>query len=162
MLREGVCWIGPTLTKSITVSAAAPYNAQITANAIPAAMTAGQAYNVSVTVKNTGANTWTAASGYKLCAVGYSDPFTGARKLLGASDSIATGQSKTFSFTMTAPAGAGTYTSDWRMLREGICWIGPALIKSITVSEPAAISAIESDKKPAANTKEIKRQRSRR
>jgi hypothetical protein len=125
-------------------------------------MTAGQTYNVSVTVKNTGSNTWTAASGYKLCAVGYSDPFTGARKLLGASDSIATGQSKTFSFTMTAPADTGTYTSDWRMLREGVCWIGPALTKNITVIAPAGINAAESDKKPVGNAKEIKRQRSRR
>jgi hypothetical protein len=48
------------------------------------------------------------------------------------------------------------------MLREGVCWIGPTLTRSITVSATAAINAVESDKKPAANAKEIKRQRSRR
>jgi hypothetical protein len=161
MLREGVKWFGDKLTRSVTVSPPA-YGAQITGSTIPAAMTAGQTYNVSITVKNTGSNTWTAADGYKLCAVGYSDPFTGARKLLGASDSIATGQSKTFSFTMTAPDEAGAYTSDWRMLREGVCWIGGTLTRSITVSPPAAINETESDKKPAGNAKETKRQRSRR
>jgi hypothetical protein len=116
-------------------------NAQITANTIPATMTAGQTYNVSVTVKNTGTTTWTAADGYKLCAVGYSDPFTSARKLLGASESIAPNQSKTFYFAMKAPAAPGTYTSDWRMLREGVCWIGETLTKQVAVELTGTFTA---------------------
>jgi len=46
------------------------------------------------------------------------------RAYLSAGDSIAPGQSKTFSFTITAPATPGTYNFQWRMLQEGIEWFG--------------------------------------
>jgi hypothetical protein len=50
----------------------------------------------------------------------------------------------------------------WGDNQNGQLGDGTTVNKSITVSEPAAINAIESDKKPAGNAKEIKRQRSRR
>ena len=42
---------------------------------------------------------------------------------LADADSIAPTQNHTFSFTMLAPS-TGVYTSDWRMLREGVEWFG--------------------------------------
>jgi len=125
--QAGIKWIYPT-----------DESAQIVSDTIPAAMTAGQSYSVSVTVKNTGANTWTAANSYKLGAVGSADPFAATKILLDASDSIVPGQSKTFSFTMTAPTTAGTYTTDWQMLREEVAWFGDTLTKNVTVN-PAKI-----------------------
>jgi uncharacterized membrane protein len=159
MLREGVAWFGDTLTKSVTVTAAAPYNAQITGNTIPASMTAGQTYSVSVTVKNTGSNTWTAANNYKLGAVGNSDPFAATRQLLSGADSIAPGQSKTFTFSMTAPA-AGSYTTDWRMLREGVVWFGDTLTKDVEVSSEVPMLEIkEIVTTPASSTRETRSKR---
>ena len=76
-------------------------------------------------MRNTGISTWTQANGYKLGAVGDSDPFCAFTRVdLEPSDSIAVNQEKTFSFTMTAPSTPGTYTTDWRMLREGVEWFG--------------------------------------
>ncbi len=120
--------------KTLSALAIAPYGAQITSDTIPTTMTAGQSYSVSVTVMNTGANTWTAAENYRLGAVGNTDPFAVARQYLSPAESIATNQSRTFTYTMTAPATAGSYTTDWRMLREYICWFGDTLTKTVTVN----------------------------
>ncbi len=107
---------------------------------IPTAMIAGQSYTVHITVANIGDTTWTAANRYKLGAVGETDPFAASRIHLDAADAIAPGASTTFAFTMKAPATAGTYTTDWRMIQERVSWFGPLLVrKEVTVS-PAPIA----------------------
>ncbi|MDO8587570.1 MAG: carbohydrate-binding protein [Armatimonadota bacterium] len=123
-------------------SGAATNNAQYVSDTIPTTMTAGQQYNVSVTMQNTGSTTWTNAAGYKLGAVGDSDPFCAfTRVLLGGGDSIGPGQQKTFSFTMTAPTTPNTYTTDWRMVREGVEWFGGTLTKSVQVNAASDTTA---------------------
>ena len=52
-----------------------PDDSQYISDTIPSTMTPGQSYSVSITLKNTGTNTWTSAALYKLGAVGDSDPF---------------------------------------------------------------------------------------
>ncbi|MFH0979251.1 MAG: hypothetical protein V1837_08205 [Candidatus Woesearchaeota archaeon] len=104
----------------------AAYNAQFVSQSVSPVMTIGQQYSVSVTMKNTGGNTWTQSNNYKLGSQNPQDNsrWSVARALLGASDAIATGQSKAFSFTVTAPATAGTYNFQWRMLQEAVTWFG--------------------------------------
>jgi hypothetical protein len=109
-------------------------DAQYVSDTIPATMIPGHTYSVSVTMKNTGTTTWTKAEGYKLGAVGDSDPFAGGRHDLSDSDAIAPGQSRTFSFTMTAPVLESTYTTDWRMVHEGVRWFGDTLTKQVQVT----------------------------
>jgi C1A family cysteine protease len=135
MVREGVAWFGTTLAVAVSVSGAVQSvdNAAITTNDIPTGMVAGQTYTVHVTVQNTGTTIWTASAGYKLGAVGDSDPFAPNRILLDSGDSIAPGQSKAFTFTMTAPSKAGSYVTDWRMVREGVAWFGSTLLVQLTV-----------------------------
>lgn len=113
---------------------ATPYSAEMVSNDIPNTMTMGRTYTVHITVKNTGSNTWTAAGGYKLGAAGNSDPFATAVLPLSESDIIGIGQEKTFTFTMTAPAAAGTYTTDWQMLKDGASWFGDTLTKNVAVT----------------------------
>ena len=93
---------------------------------VPTTMTAGQPVSVSVTMRNNGNTTWTAAQGYRLGAINPYDNFNWGmnRVLLGASDSIAPGQDKVFTWTVTAPAAPGTYNFQWRMVREGVAWFG--------------------------------------
>jgi hypothetical protein len=135
MVREGVAWFGTTLAVTVTVNGAAQSvdNAAIMTNDIPTGMVAGQAYTAHTTIQNTGTSTWTASAGYKLGAVGNSDPFASPRVLLDSGDSIGPGQSKTFTFTMTAPTTPGKYVTDWRMVREGVAWFGPTLAVQVTV-----------------------------
>lgn len=87
-------------------------------------MAAGQVATVTVTMKNSGTTTWTAANGYKLGdASGTPGQFGPTRAPLSAS--VAPNAQVTFSFSITAPATAGTYTFGWQMLREGVHWFGP-------------------------------------
>ena len=131
MVRERVCWFGETLAVSVSVTIT-QYAAVIVSHTIPQVMEAGNSYQVSVTVRNTGTNTWTRAEQYKL-----GDPagaiFGISRVALEASDSIATSQAKTFTFTMIAPSTPGTHVARWRMVRERVCWFGEALVLYIRV-----------------------------
>jgi len=92
----------------------------------PTNMNIGQTTTVSVTMKNTGSTTWTKAAGYKLGSQNPQDNTNWglARVELDAADSIAPGQQKTFSFTVTAPSAVGIYNFQWRMLKEGVAWFG--------------------------------------
>ncbi|MDO8588670.1 MAG: glycoside hydrolase family 9 protein [Armatimonadota bacterium] len=120
----------------LQVGAPAPWNdAQYISDTIPNTMTAGQQYPVTVTMKNIGTSTWTQAAGYKLGAAGDSDPFCAFNRVdLSGGDSIGPNQQKTFSFTMTAPTTPATYTTDWRMLREGVEWFGQTLTEQVQVN----------------------------
>lgn len=133
MVRNG-SWFGPSITK--TVQVVYPDSAQFVSDTIPAAMTTGIQYNVSVTMKNTSQNTWTQALLYKLGAVDDSDPMGPGRVDMGSSDSIGPNQNKTFDFTMTAPAIPGTYTTDWRMVHELVNWFGDIDTRQVVVSAP--------------------------
>ncbi len=104
--------------------------AQLVSNTIPNVMTAGQNYNVAITMKNTSYVTWDSTN-YKLGAVDDTDPFAGGRQSL--SGTVAPGQQFTFNFTMTAPATPGAYTTDWRMVQEFVNWFGDTLTKQVQV-----------------------------
>ena len=102
--------------------------AQFVSQSVPASMTAGQSYNVSVTMKNMGTNTWTKSAGYKLGSQNPADNSlwlgSSNRVYLADADAVATGQQKTFSFSVTAPAAPGTYNFQWKMVQEGVAWFG--------------------------------------
>jgi hypothetical protein len=155
MLREGVLWFGSASTNvAVTVSGTVTRDADFVAQSVPAAMTAGQTYAVSVTLQNTGTTTWTAAENYRLGSTNPSNNTTWGlnRALLGAGESVASGQQKTFGFTVTAPSAAGTYNFQWRMLQEGVVWFGGASANVAVTVNPAAArdAAFVSQSVPAA------------
>jgi len=106
---------------------------------VPAQMTAGLFYGVSVTMKNTGTTTWSRAGGYKLGSQNPQDTarWGPTRVELGPADSISPGGTKRFDFQVRAPAAAGNYPFQWRMLREFVEWFG-ALTPIISVSVVAS------------------------
>jgi parallel beta-helix repeat protein len=127
MLQEGVAWFGAFSTNvAIVVTAPVAYGSQFVSQSVPSSLVAGQTAPVSVTMKNTGTNVWTAAGGYKLGSQNPQDNVTWGlgRVNLAPSDSIGFNASKTFTFNITAPATPGTYGFRWRMLQEGVTWFG--------------------------------------
>jgi hypothetical protein len=96
------------------------YSDEYVSDTIPSEMLPGETYNVSITFRNRGV-LWTSARQFRLGAVGDSDPFTAFNRVSLPAD-VGTGQTCTFEFTMTAPLNAGTYTTDWRMVRDGVTW----------------------------------------
>ena len=107
-------------------TAYAANNAQFISQSVPSAMDPGQTYSVSVTFKNTGTTTWTEASSYRLGVQNPQDNgnWVTGRVYLDAGDSIAPGQSKTFSFAVTSPITPGKYNFQWRMVQEFVQWFG--------------------------------------
>jgi hypothetical protein len=101
-------------------------NSQYISQSVPSIMVKGQTYPVSVTLENTGTNTWTAASEYRLGSQNPQDNgiWGTGRVCLSAGDSIALGASKAFTFNVVASNAPGTYDFQWRMLREGVEWFG--------------------------------------
>lgn len=109
--------------------------AVVISTTLPAQLACSQRTNVTVTVRNTGDTTWTAAGNYRLGAVDDQDPlFTGGNRVnLGAGDSVAPGQEHTFTIELAAPS-AGTYPTDWRMVRDGVAWFGDVAARSVVVA----------------------------
>jgi len=106
----------------------------VSMSGVPASITAGGSFTASVTFQNTGACTWTAANGYRLGSQNPENNTTWgtSRGYLSASDAIAPGQSKTFTINAVAPSTAGPYGWGWRMVREGINWLGTPTNGSFT------------------------------
>ncbi len=101
---------------------------------IPSRMLPGRSYQVSITYRNRGV-LWQKDKGYRLGAVGDADTFTALTRI-EFSTAVDTGQEHTFMMTMTAPTTPGTYTTDWRMIREPSTWFGATHTEQVTVAWP--------------------------
>ena len=141
MVWEGQKWFGSRASKSIEVGrgivSTSADNAQIVSSTIPASMNASQSYPVSVTMKNTGSRAWNEVSMIRLGGVGDgagdARQFGPARMYLPAGTSVLPGSQYTFTFTMTAPALAGTYDPQYKMVWEGHQWFGSQTAQSVRV-----------------------------
>jgi uncharacterized membrane protein len=122
-------------------------NAAYVSQSVPSTMTAGQTVSVSLTFTNTGSTTWTSATNFKLGSQNPQDNNTWGtgRVLLNTSDSIAPGQTKTFTFNITAPNVPGTYNFQWQMLEEWVDWFGvksPNVPIIVTAGSSQSVSAV--------------------
>jgi len=100
--------------------------AAFVSQSVPTSMTAGQTYPVSVTMQNTGSTTWTSG---QLFSLGSQNPQDGTwwgfgRVYLPSNASVATGETFTFKFNVTAPSTPGTYNFQWEMVQDGVAWFG--------------------------------------
>jgi hypothetical protein len=124
---------GNTLSFNVTVVQGIP-DASLVSDTIPTAMSAGQTYNVSVTMKNTGNMVWSNASQIQLCDVS-SDiyPFSIMRFNIPGGISVPVGGQYTWDFTLTAPSAAGAYDMAYMMIWESHTWFGDIDSKTINV-----------------------------
>jgi hypothetical protein len=87
-----------------------------------------------VVVKNVGTSTWTPAGGYKLGAVGDSDPLSQlTRATLPDGTAVAPGETWQFELALVAPEQEGSYLSDWQMVRENVAWFGQSVAPTVSV-----------------------------
>jgi hypothetical protein len=110
-------------------------DATVEAVVVPTSIPCGRVATASITFRNTGAATWTRDAGYKLGTVDDSDPFyTRSTRVLLDDDVVTPGQAWTFEFELRAPDTEGRYTTDWRMVHEGVRWFGEASVHEIEVA----------------------------
>lgn len=110
---------------------------------LPGTLPCGGAYAGKVTMRNTGTATWSKAGGYKLGAVGDSDPLKGGDPRIWLADGVTVppGGAYTFDLPLEAPGAPGTFTTDWQMVREGVSWFGAVAKKDVQVTCAAGIDA---------------------
>lgn len=107
------------------------YSCEYVSDTIPVRLTVGQVCDVSITFRNRGV-CWFTPRGFRLGAMGGSDPFTSLTKI-DIDGEVKPGSTYTFNFTMVAPTTQGDYVSDWRMTRDGYASFGPILSKTVKV-----------------------------
>lgn len=128
-IYKGVCqYFGNTPTWD-------KYSCEYVSDTIPSTLLTNQSYNVSITMRNRGVS-WFTSRGFRLGAVGDSDPFASFTRV-DISGQVKPGGTYTFNFTLKAPASAGTYTTEWRMVRDAYAWFGPTVSKAINVTANA-------------------------
>ncbi|MDT7604510.1 MAG: hypothetical protein QOF61_2507, partial [Acidobacteriota bacterium] len=110
------------------------YDASFSGQSVPTTMVGGQPYNVSVTMTNTGSNTWTASELYRLGEVDTGAWGVGRVHLTAP---VPYGASATFNFTIVAPTTPGTYNFQWQMVRDAVTWFG-ASSTSVNVTVTAS------------------------
>ncbi|UVI27362.1 sugar-binding protein [Paenibacillus spongiae] len=135
---DGVSW-------SINQSAK-DLSAQVISIAMPAKLKVGQEIEVAVTFKNIGKTTWTMAANDRLGSLGtnqfkwgnlnggFSNDPANQRVFMSANEQIASGQQKTFRFTIIAPNAPGVYKFDADMVRDGVTWYGASIQRTVEVT----------------------------
>ncbi|WP_028544027.1 NBR1-Ig-like domain-containing protein [Paenibacillus taiwanensis] len=140
MVQDGVSWFGDTVTKQVKVQEREVLNAKITTHKLPDVLYAGEEYTASITVENTGTHEWSESSSVRLGAVDDGDPFALGRHFIPAGHKIKYGSTYTFTFPMKAPDKPGVYTTDWRMVQDGVSWFGDTVTKQVRVKEKVNVN----------------------
>jgi len=94
-------------------------NAQIAAQEVPASMTPGGRYPVSVTVQNTGNTVWRNAEGYRLASQNPAGNANWGVARIELPADVVPGASVRIAFEAVAPTVVGVYSFRWRMERAG-------------------------------------------
>lgn len=114
----------PTATSTATATPA-PRSAAFVRQTHPETMAVGERATVSVTMRNTGSETWTPGGGYFLGTVDSATTWLPtARVALPAGSRVERGHEVTFAFEVVAPTTPGEYPFHWRMFRDGGPWFG--------------------------------------
>ena len=127
---------------SIPFSVLPEYDNEFISDTIPSTMVAGKTYTVSITMRNLCKYVWSEAGKFRLGYCSVSNGFNGliVSQALKGDKVVKIGSKHVYTFDITAPETVGTYSLEWSGLRECICWFGPKLTKSITVtSNPSEI-----------------------
>ncbi len=116
-LNPGYCPVGSTCVN----------NASFVSQSVTNPMSTGQVSSVTVTFLNTGNTAWGEAAAYRMGPINPYDNTLWAgtnRIFFTGGEVIQPGQTKSFTFNVTAPSTRGSYNFQWRMLQDGVNWFG--------------------------------------
>lgn len=103
---------------------------------VPDSMTAGQSYDVFVTLKNTGIKAWKTSEAYRLAYLSGNRDWILERVELPST--IEPGSIVKFEFKVKAPQKPGTYSFHWGMVQDGVAAFGeraPQVWVKVTAAE---------------------------
>lgn len=137
MKKSGVSFGSASTNVLVTVTSGGggTDSAQFVSQSVPASLNTGQGAVVSVVMNNNGSTTWLPGT-YSLGSRNPAGSTTWGMSSVALASSVAPGGNATFSFTITAPATAGTYNFQWQM-QKGATSFG-ALSTNVAVTVSAA------------------------
>ena len=142
-LNVGVEWFGD-LSQNVQVrviASAIPNAAEFVEQSVPTVMQAGSLYDVSITMRNVGSNTWTRSTHM----LGSWNPVNNrvwgfGRVRIDGGASVEPGESYTYSFAVRAPSTTGTYDFQWKNLNVGVEWFD-SLTSNVSVQVVTSVAA---------------------
>jgi hypothetical protein len=143
MLQDGAGFFGASSTNvAVTVggTSTTSYDAAFVSQSVPPYMVPGQGYVVSVTMRNTGTDSWTSGSSFALGSQNPQDNTTWGMNRVFLNKAIAPGASHTFTFLVTAPTTQGIYSFQWKMFKDTVGFFGAA---STNVAVTAGFSDLD-------------------
>ena len=143
-----------TLAFTIAIEAAEIDDASfVSVSGAPTKMAAGGTATVTVTMQNTGTTTWTSSGGYGLGSQSPQDNDTWGLSRVPVPSDVVPNESVAFTFTITAPETAGSYTFAWSMVRDPGAWFGSGTGDvTIVVEDPSFGDATVADQTWAQDT----------
>lgn len=100
------------------------YSSEFVSQQVPATLKAGESAPVEVTFKNTGPNPWPVGAGIRLGAQAPQDNNQWGISRVELPQETAVGQTVTFRFDLRAPEQPGKRGFQWRLVQDGVQWIG--------------------------------------
>ncbi|HEX4336194.1 MAG TPA: NBR1-Ig-like domain-containing protein [Polyangiaceae bacterium] len=130
-------FFGTQASVPITVSASATplYGATVASQAVPLALSSGQAATFAITMKNTGAKSWSGSNFILYSTSSPTNLWNVTGQALGATETVAPGASRAFTLSVKAPPTAGTFSSSWQMRKlDDIGLFGQTAASQVVVS----------------------------
>ncbi|WP_437925287.1 hypothetical protein WMF37_40490 [Sorangium sp. So ce291] len=121
MVRENVGWFGQ---RNVHVAVTVAKDAQFLSQSVPASMVAGTSQTVSISMRNISAVTWTRAAQYKLGSQNPENNTSWGASRVELPHDVAPGSDVIFTFPVRVPVTVGHHNFQWRMLQEGVAWVG--------------------------------------
>lgn len=118
------CYGGAALWDYTGIKRAPTRDASFVSQTVPDSLVTGQIQDVTVTMRNTGSETWTPTGQYRLGSQSLQDNQIWGPARAGLSGPVLPGEEATFAFRITAPSSTGFFRFRWRMLQEAVEWFG--------------------------------------
>jgi hypothetical protein len=136
--------VRPELTVEMGPVTTQPDAAQFVKQVVPAQMTAGQPYDVVISLKNSGSNTWKSGGAFNYALYAVSNQVPPDNKTWGSAKAVlpqevAPGETATIAFEVKAPTAPGNYDFQWQMFHNNVGWFGDMTQKmAVRVIAPPA------------------------
>ena len=125
IVYDWVAWFSASSTNAIVNVGGVTDHSTFVSQSVPTTMAAGQTYQVSVTLNNSGTSTWV-TNDFRLGSMNPQDNTRWGlnRVNVPAGTSVPPGANHTFTFNVTAPTTPGNYNFQWLMIHEWVAWFG--------------------------------------
>jgi len=132
--------VGNDTVSSITVAAIEDYDAEDGGTSADFWVDPGESFDVTISVRNNGDAIWRRIHQVRLGLLTWNDTIGvgDLRRDLDSGESVASGATRSWTVSLTAPTTPGTYWQGWQMLREDghVGWFGDLIRFEVHVSPP--------------------------